>query len=331
MAKPATMKSQAEKLCRTFTDATNYTLARKLKSANNEALTFNAAILQIRRVRGKQGKAKRAMASVKRTSKPSSNAYQCPPSAAEPWVKIQIDGPCKVLSLSDIHIPYHSKEAVEAAVAYGRKLKPDVVLLNGDTMDFYRCSRYQQDLRKRTLTQELMTGREFLGWIRGRFPKSRIIYKLGNHDQRWDNFVWNRGPEIFDFDHMQLHNALHFDKHGIERVDDNAVMAGLLPILHGHEIGRGVFSPVNAARGLFLRTKHTGAIGHFHTSSSHAESDMWHKQTVTWSQGCLCDLTPEYARVNRWNHGFFHVEVAANNRFDMHNKGISEDFEVRAA
>ncbi len=333
MGRPrTTIKAKAEKLCRDFPGTASQTLARRLYNENKEALTVNAAKLQIRRARGKQGEFNRKYKAVERTSKPSDNALQCPPSAAEPWLPVQIDGPCRVLSLSDIHIPYHSKEAVEAAVKYGKKLKPDVLLLNGDAMDFYRGSRFQQDPNKRSLKQELDSGKELLAWLRSQFKTARIIYKMGNHDERWDLLIWNRAPELFDVKNVQLHNMLDFEKHGVERVGDNPVCAGKLPILHGHEFGKGgIAAPVNPARGAFLRTNHTVLVGHLHRPSSHAEPNMWHDETMTWSTGCLCALQPEYARINKWAWGFADVEVAKDGQFNVHNHRLSSDYQVRSA
>lgn len=327
-----TLKPAAERLCRDFPDATSNSLARRLFKENKEAVTFNAARMLILRVRGKQGKKNRSQATVKRTSKPTTNPYQCPPSAAEPWLPVQIDGPCRVLVLSDLHFPYHSKEAIDAAVAYGRKLKPDVLLINGDFLDFHRISRFQQDPNKRTLREEIETGKKALAWLRSQFPKARFIYKIGNHDQRWDHFIWNRAAELFDLENVQLHNVLDFEEHGIERVNDNIIMCGQLAVLHGHEFGKsGIAAPVNPARGAFLRTGHTVLIGHLHRPSSHAESDMFQSETMTWSTGCLCDRRPEYARINKWGWGFAQIEIDKDNQFNVHNFRLSNDYCVRTA
>jgi hypothetical protein len=45
----------------------------------------------------------------------------------------------------------------------------------------------------------------------------------------------------------------------------------------------------------------------------------------------LCDLNPEYARVNKWNHGFALVEVAKNKDFEVTNYRISPKGIVRAS
>jgi hypothetical protein len=80
-----------------------------------------------------------------------------------------------------------------------------------------------------------------------------------------------------------------------------------------------------------LRLLHTVLEGHGHRTSGHAESDMWHRETFCWSTGCLCDLTPEYARVNRWNWGFATVTVDTAGSFDVDNYRISAKGEIRSS
>jgi predicted phosphodiesterase len=309
-------------------------LARKLYDANKERFAnLDAARSAIRYARGNKGAKRRHRAAedVKRPNGQAGWKPECPPSAEEPWLPVQIDGPCKVLILSDIHVPYHSKEAVEAAVAYGKKLKPDVLLLNGDTLDFYRISRFQQDPKKRSFTEEIIAGKQLLEWFRHSFPKARIVFKLGNHEERWDHYIWNKCVELFDLPNLQLHNVLDFERLGIERVGDNPVLCGALTVFHGHELGRGLYAPVNPARTAFLKTLDTVLIGHLHRSSSNSESDWKHNETMAWSTGCLSGLSPEFARVNRWNHGFAYVDVASDGQFNLHNQRVSRRYEVRAA
>lgn len=323
-----TQKKLAEKLCQQFPTSSTRSLARKLYAENKERFSgYEAARGFIRYVRGENGQKTRKSATAKREPKPA-----CPPSSAEPWTPFDLGSGCRVLSLSDVHVPYHDRTALQKAVAFAkRKHRPNVLLLNGDYGDFFTVSRFDRDPKRRDLRGEIDLQKQGLAWLRSQFPKARFVFKLGNHEERWAKFVWSKAAELWDLDEVQLHTLLEFDRLGIERVDDEPVMAGQLPILHGHEIGKGIFSPVNPARGAFLRTNHTVLIGHLHRSSTHAETDLWHSATMAWSQGCLCELTPGYARVNRWNHGFSVVEVAKNGEFNLHNYRISREYEVRTA
>lgn len=39
----------------------------------------------------------------------------------------------------------------------------------------------------------------------------------------------------------------------------------------------------------------------------------------------MCDLAPDYARLNKWNHGFALVEVRDDGEFDVENLRIVGD------
>lgn len=334
-AAPKTLTEQAAALCRRFPDAPNLTLAKRLYADNIESCrNVEAARSAVRQIRGALGKNKAAERHrVPRPKQKAGWTPEFPASLSEDWLPLELPTPCRVLSLSDLHIPYHSKEAIEAAVSHAKKLhRPDVVIADGDFGDFYQISRHQRDAKARSFKQETDTMKEALAWLKGQFPKSRRIFKLGNHEERWDVYIYNKGPEIWDLKNVQLHNILEFDKHGFERVDDVPIMAGKLPILHGHEFGKsGIAAPVNPARGAFLRTLHTCLIGHLHRSSSHCEPDMFKREIMTWSQGCLCDLSPRYSRINKWSWGYAVIDVASDGSFNVHNYRLNGRHEVRAA
>jgi predicted phosphodiesterase len=307
------------------------TIAKRiLKERPDRFKSFEQATSAVARARGVGGCSQTV---VRCKQEPKSHAWKasCPPSAAEPYAPVGLGTRITVLSLSDMHVPYHDQKAIEAAVKYGVDRKPDIVLLNGDTMDFYRMSRWQQDPNKRDLKYEVETGKEMLVWLRSKFPKARFIFKMGNHENRLNNYIWNRAAEFWNLDNLQIQNVLGFEDLGIERVDDQIILAGKLPILHGHELPKGANSPVNPARGAFLRTLHSVLIGHFHRSSTQPEKDMLGGEMAVWSQGCLCDMRPEYMRFNKWNHGFAVVYVSQDGSYGLQNLRIGEDYSVRPA
>jgi predicted phosphodiesterase len=258
---------------------------------------------------------------------------QMPPSLAEPWTPFDLGSGIRVGVLSDLHIPYHSETALAACVKTLKQRKPNVLLINGDAADFYKISRWQQDPGKRRLSEERKLVIEGLDWLRSEFGRDcRFVYKLGNHEERWDHFIWNRAPEIYDLPQVRIDALLEFERNGIELVtDQRMILAGKLAIAHGHELGRGIFSPVNPARGAFLRTHHTILVGHSHQTSGHADTNLWHQETFVWSTGCLCDMTPAYSRINRWNHGFAFVDVGQDSQFDVTNYRINNAGDVRTA
>jgi predicted phosphodiesterase len=173
-----------------------------------------------------------------------------PPSLAEPWRVFDVKGKMRCGIISDPHYPYHSDMAIETALSWLVKKKIDTLLINGDFADFYAASRWDKNPERVGMKRELEIVNQALLHIRKRFPGVRIIYKAGNHEERWNKFVWAKAPEIWDLNPLQLPELLQLSKHGIEWVEDQRpIMLGKLPILHGHELPKGISSPVNAARG----------------------------------------------------------------------------------
>lgn len=303
----------AIKLCKKFPEHTSLGLSRMLYKENPEWFSnLEGARSLIRSVRGANGKKNRKSpqkTGAEREHGKAGYVPSCPPSISETWEPLVVDRPERTLVLSDVHVPFHDDDAVQAAVKYGKSRKPTTVILNGDIADCFSVSRYVKNPKFRDLRREIEDTKQFLRWIRHEFKKADILYKFGNHEVRLDHFVWTKAPELWSLEAVQLHNLLEFDKLGVVRVDDVPMMVGKLPILHGHELPRGISNPVNPARGAFLRTLHTVLIGHLHQTSSHADTSMFKKEIMTWSTGALCSLQPEYARINRWNHGFAFVEA----------------------
>lgn len=248
------------------------------------------------------------------------NPYNLPKSEEIIWTPYKLNFK-RVAVLSDIHIPYHNIEALTVALDYIKKQKPDCLLLNGDALDFFGLSRYSKDPKKRNFAFELDTWKAMFEVFQ-RELKCPIVYKLGNHEERYENFLWQKAGELVGVDEFEIANLLKARANGIEVIKDKQIIkAGGLNIAHGHEFTGGGFAPVNVARGLFLRAKTSAMQGHNHQTSEHTESDMDGKITTTWSTGCLCELHPQYMPINRWNHGFAIVDIDGQD-FQVQNKRI---------
>jgi predicted phosphodiesterase len=313
---------EAQRLVKEYPDTDSMKLARRL--SKEFTMTINSARCMIRYYRGAHGKARRRHRVVVRPLGKSGQKPKCPPSQCKPWEPFVCNGK-RILILSDIHIPYHDETAINGAVEWGKKQRPDTVILNGDTIDFYQLSRFLKDPRKRSAKGEIDLTKDFLGFLVDQFPKAKLIYKKGNHDERWDHYLWNHAPELCDFENVQLRTILEFDRLGIEMIEDQRpITCGKLPVFHGHELPKGMTNPVNMARGAYLRMADTVLVGHGHRTSSHSEPNWKHEEVATWSTGCLCGLNPEYSRINKWNHGFAFVEVSSSGEFGLQNLRISE-------
>ena len=117
---------------------------------------------------------------------------------------------------------------------------------------------------------------------------------------RHDHYIMRNAPDLLGMDEFSFESLMHLDKLDITFIPDKQIIhAGRLTILHGHELGMSVFSPVNIARGLFLRAKDSALCGHHHQASEHSEPNINGKLTTCWSVACLCELHPAYIPINK--------------------------------
>ena len=307
--------------CRDFPDTPTKTLARKLYAERGHLWpTFDACYQAIRTARGNHGAMKRASCRTThyRPNQPAGFTWRFPKSSAEPWEPFPIDAP-RTLILSDLHIPFHDSPALHAVIHNARRwLRPgDCILLNGDVCDFFSISRFDKNPTKSALKKEIALTRQFLGWLRQQFPGVRIIYKFGNHDEWFSKYLWRKAPELWGLPQIELPHLLTQAVGaepaigGVEFLTEQEKLTlGHLDILHGHELGKGsIAPPVNPARGFFLKTMECTLAGHLHRSSTHRERSSKGKNIACWSTGCLCGLWPDYAKINKWNHGAARVDL----------------------
>lgn len=229
----------------------------------------------------------------------------------------------RVLLLSDIHIPYHDDTSLFAALEFGLEKNVDCVYLNGDTMDIYQLSRHEKNPYHRDFKYERDCARVFLQGLRNMFPNALIVYKIGNHDERYEKWIMQKSPEVYDEQYMSLGSVLGFTELGIIEVKSKQFSyAGKLPILHGHELPMksGGDNPANLSK---KRMGKQAIFGHFHktTQANGREFDKGMSYAI-YSTGCLCDLHPNYMPINEWNHGFAYIEVDKDGNYVVENKTI---------
>ena len=287
--------------------------------------SLQGAYAGVRRMRGEMQKYK-GIDKYKRTEeeKKKAQAWNRLPESdykeQEPYIMPK--GNNRLLILSDIHLPYHDVDALSIALKWGYEQKPNAIILNGDTMDMYQASRFIKDRRLRDLAGEIEMTRDFLRQLQDEF-NCPIYFKIGNHEARWENYLKTVAPELLGIADFELKNILRFGESGTILIKDKQIIkAGNLSIMHGHEFGQSVFSPVNVARGLYVRAKANAIIGHHHATSEHSEKDLQGNVVTTWSMGSLCGLSPEYMPYNKWNHGFAFVNTFDNGDFEVKNMRI---------
>lgn len=301
----------------------NLTLARIL-ARDHPALfkDVEAARLKIRYHRGSQGvlnrgHVERGSGLISRLDLPAPEA----PSFAPVELPASVE---RWLTIADLHIPYHSNEAIRLAIETGREHKCDGLFILGDLLDCYQLSSYVKDPRRRGFGDELDNVADFLDYAQSRLHPKEIVWRAANHEYRLERYLMLKARELLMLDIgdtvFSLRSWLNLDKRGIKWIGrGNPVRHRRLNFMHGDE-WRGFTTPVNPARSVFLRSGECTVVAHCHVTSEHTGVTLRGVTNTCWSLGCLCDLHPEYMPATSWNHGFGILDAKDNWRF--HNYRI---------
>ena len=213
----------------------------------------------------------------------------------------------KIGILSDIHVPFHSLEALTCAIKYLREQEIDCLYLNGDTFDFYSISRHEKEKDLRDFPREIEMARNFLQKLRDIFPTIPIYFKAGNHENRFQRYLFSQAEEFAGLHELQFDKFFRMDHLKIEWVEDwQGMEMGDLLVCHGHEIMAGGMNPSQTT---FNKTFCNTLIGHVHRTTSTIKKNGFKKFIHSYSTGCLTHLSPKYYPFAQHNHGFALVEI----------------------
>ena len=299
-----------------FPEAPSKTLARKIYNENTGFFSsFESAYSRVRYYRGQQGKRQResmdngSNKNFKKELKTKVTQTKLFLPESHTKVRNQFTFPTGCMRLGvfgDVHIPFHDNTALETMFIKFEEENVDSILINGDLLDFYQLSFHEKDPRVIHFKDEIEAGKEFLAYLRDRFPGIPIYYITGNHENRFERYLRIKASELLDMDEFRLDVILHVAEYRIEFIPFRSkVVFGDYTIEHGDKIpGAGGVVP---ARTLLMRLKSNSIVNHFHKSSESSQRVYGIGEPTTikaYSLGCMCDLAPEYMEINEWNHGF---------------------------
>lgn len=248
-----------------------------------------------------------------------SEKYVMPDGIDESKPPFILEGCKKLWVGGDFHFPFHDRQAIMTALTQAEGC--DVILLNGDVMDCYSESKFAKNPMHRLLKEEADLVRDFLEYLRGRFKKSRILFKFGNHEKRHQDYINRNADVLTGLDETLLPALLRFNIHGIEEIHHTQLIrCGKLNIIHGHEYGGG--GGINVGRNYLLKAFDNILFNHWHKEASYPQPKINGEIVGAWAVGCLCKLHPEYRPMNNgWVHGFATVEFDGD-FFYVQNKKI---------
>ncbi len=303
------------------------TLARTLCNEYPELFdSVEQARCQIRWYLGQHGQESRNKKRLShRKARKSGQIMEIPKSKAKRITPYFIRGENKILVISDLHLPYHDEKAIQVALEKGKAEDVNIIILLGDILDMYQMSQWVRDPKNPNMATEIETCRKFLELLKKQFPKARIIWKEGNHEERWQTYFFRNAPDVAVLPGMTVYDYMNVAQYDIDVVrEKRAISISTLLLYHGHELPRGLTNPVNQARGQWLRATANMIAGHGHRTSTHIERSATGQIFSNWSIGCLCDLNPQYNMINKWNHGFGLLTQEGPKSFHFNNYSIHD-------
>ncbi|RLG07741.1 MAG: hypothetical protein DRN68_04980, partial [Thaumarchaeota archaeon] len=146
-----------------------------------------------------------------------------------------------VAVLGDFHCPFEDRRAIYTACKVLELAKPDIVILNGDLLDCYALSPFDQDPeRRKTLKKEsdhlVAVGKE----IRSALPKESLLVALSgqedNHLQRIVKFL-HRNEALHDWPGIQPWAILRVREYGACYVEGPVfIRKDVLVVSHGEVV-----------------------------------------------------------------------------------------------
>ena len=217
--------------------------------------------------------------------------------------------PSLEIFLSDVHFPFEDQIAWKFTLKIIKKLKPDLLWIGGDYVDFYAISRWDtRPARRLRLQEELDAGAEGLRQLRTAAPGAKITLQEGNHEYRLQKYLWNQAPELSSLRLLELPALLGFEDSRVGHIRHGQPQKiGKLWHIHGDEMGGG---GVNMARGKLLKIQKNVIFGHHHRHQSDFIRNIDGMTSGSWANGCLCGLKPDYDINPQWTQGVTVVQYS---------------------
>ena len=312
MLKPTKAHRLAAALIDEYPTAGNLTLAKRLHRDHPEYFeTVENARSILRYIKGSNGPTNRKyMQDVSRVTNPEQvlkDKFRLPEPAVTPrpaYVLPKIND--KIIVFGDAHFPYQNNNGIYSAIEYGLKKEVNTIILNGDLIDMYQISRFTKDGRKPGIEYDIELFYQFLIDLRSTFPNALIVWKMGNHEERWDTYLKLNAPLLSMIGTNGIEDYIPVNELNVIIVKDKRIIkAGDLNILHGHEFNGGAGN-VNPARSMFLKARANTLCNHFHRSSSHKGNTLDGREIRTFSLGSMCDAQ-DYAPYSDQDCSFAYI------------------------
>ena len=179
--------------------------------------------------------------------------------------------------------PVHDENVVEVGLQIIRDVSPDLVVLNGDNLDFPELSSFNPDSTHFQQTMQATIDRvyEILATVRASAPDSRIIWLEGNHEHRLSKRIlkhnaalWGvkRPNEQDDFSWLSVPHLMNLEEIGVEYISgypaNSFRINDRLQAIHGDKL-----RSTSSTAALYTKEEDLSTVfGHVHRIERHSRT-----------------------------------------------------------
>jgi hypothetical protein len=195
----------------------------------------------------------------------------------------------RVLTISDLHAPFHHAHAIDFLARLKKEIKPDAVVCMGDEIDAHGWSRHERHPDAPGQGDELKDAVKVLKQLYKLFPNVHVC--RSNHGERHFKAATRCGlPSAFIKQMKEVLEAPDGWKWADHWMLDDVI----------YQHGEG-FSGPNAALAAMRANRCSTVIGHIHSWAGIQYHSNGHNLSWGMNVGCLVDapsLAMQYAKAN---------------------------------
>jgi len=209
----------------------------------------------------------------------------------------------KMAVLQDTHNPFQDQRVLREVELFLAEEQPDMVLYPGDMGDFYQISKFDKNPKRADKLQEdLNSTASLFKRQRALLPNARMIFELGNHEDRLRRFLWSGSPALASLDCLTVEGLYKLKDSEVECVDyeEGVLINKILMVSHGDLLRA---HSAYTAKGMSDKHGGSGIHGHSHRLGSYYKRNRFGIYGW-WENGCLCDLNPDWIQNPNWQQGF---------------------------
>ena len=225
--------------------------------------------------------------------------------------------------------PFHDRKALDLFLNLCDYIQPDELILAGDMLDISEGSeKFVKEPEFYYTTQSaLLEFAYILEKIVSVLPNTKIIYMLGNHEERVKRFALNNMSFAYtlkqpgtDLSILSLRNLLDLDKLGIDFIEDYP--GGQYWINDNLRVIHGEYTKIGSE---LANSKISTIMGHTHSidkkfKTSHGRDGI--EKMFVQSVGCLCRIdgtVPGVKKQPNWQQSILLVNTVGDKYFDTHD------------